>query len=172
MGMGVHGVRGVRPQGYDMRFDAVRFLRALYAPAANSAAIAVADTGPSLQLGHEDMDTATATYTVEEGRLLTHAPDSLREAVDAIKATFTTTGGADLIDLRPDLLPPRQEAARLIRAARGERAREGVPALRDAWRERVAICTNDGGLVIEEAEAVALDEIESKANAFIEVKRR
>jgi len=34
-------------------------------------------------------------------------------------------------------------------------------AMRDAWRERLAVCTIDGGLTEDHAEQVALDELET-----------
>ena len=99
--------------------------------------------------------------------------------VDQVMAIFTD---ATVVDRRPvtGMQPDghyiaenknRQPVIDLLQAVH-KRDPDHALMLRDAWRERVAICTNDGGLVIEEAEAVALDEIESKANAFIEVKRR
>lgn len=58
----------------------------------------------------------------------------------------------------------RRRAAELIRDARRHEIRgqagEAV-AMRDAWRERLAICTFDGGLTEDHAEQVALEELET-----------
>lgn len=58
----------------------------------------------------------------------------------------------------------RRRAAELIRDARRHeirgRAGEAV-AMRDAWRERLAVCTIDGGLTEDHVEQVALDELET-----------
>jgi hypothetical protein len=52
----------------------------------------------------------------------------------------------------------RCRAAKLVRAARRLDVRRGF-VLRDAWRERIAICCLDGGLSQNEAEKIALDEV-------------
>ena len=49
--------------------------------------------------------------------------------------------------------------AQLIRDARRIDAGRAV-AMRDAWRERLAICTVDGGLTSEDAEEICLAELE------------
>lgn len=57
----------------------------------------------------------------------------------------------------------RRRVAELIRDARRReiRGRGGeAVAMRDAWRERLAVCTIDGGLTEDHAEQVALDELE------------
>ena len=54
---------------------------------------------------------------------------------------------------------PRCQVARLIYDARRNAKRDLAVALRDAWRERIAICTTDGGLTIKEAEGVAVNEL-------------
>lgn len=52
----------------------------------------------------------------------------------------------------------RRRAADLIRQARTRSAGDAV-AMRDAWAERLAVCTIDGGMPEDRAEDVALDEI-------------
>ena len=47
----------------------------------------------------------------------------------------------------------------MIREARGADPNQAV-ALRDAWRERLAICTIDGGVPEADAERIALAELE------------
>jgi len=54
----------------------------------------------------------------------------------------------------------RRRAAELIHDSRRHSAGEAV-AMRDAWRERLAVCTIDGGLTEDHAEQVALDELET-----------
>ena len=56
---------------------------------------------------------------------------------------------------------PRSRAAKLIREARRDGNRELAAILRDAWRERIAICEIDGGLSTEAAEEVAGKNIQS-----------
>lgn len=53
----------------------------------------------------------------------------------------------------------RRRAADLIRRARLLRTGQAL-AMRDAWRERLAVCTIDGGMTEDHAEQVALDELE------------
>jgi len=50
--------------------------------------------------------------------------------------------------------------AELIRHTRRRSASEAV-ALRDAWAERLAVCTIDGGLTKDHGEQVALAELET-----------
>jgi hypothetical protein len=54
----------------------------------------------------------------------------------------------------------RRHVAGLIRQARRTRPDLAV-SLRDAWRERLAVCAIDGGLTEDHAEQVALDELET-----------
>ena len=53
----------------------------------------------------------------------------------------------------------RSRVARMIREVRGAAPYQAV-ALRDAWRERLAICTIDGGMSEADAERIALAELE------------
>lgn len=53
----------------------------------------------------------------------------------------------------------RDGVAELIRHARRCQAGEAV-TMRDAWRERLAICTIDGGLAEDDAKRIALAELE------------
>lgn len=54
----------------------------------------------------------------------------------------------------------RRRAAEQVRRARRQSAGEAI-TLRDAWRERMAACTIDGGLTEAFAERVAWDELEN-----------
>ena len=114
-----------------------------------------------------DMVTPTATYMAEERRMLADATPRLRATLDAVKATFADTGGATMLDVRPDLTWPRRRAARLIRAARRAGDHNRGVAMRDAWRERVAICQIDGVLALTEAERVAIAELDEDLSASI-----
>jgi len=60
---------------------------------------------------------------------------------------------------REQVTTVRIQVAGLIRDARRCSDRGFAVALRDAWRERVAICEIDGGLPLERTESVALDEL-------------
>ena len=53
----------------------------------------------------------------------------------------------------------RDRAARLIREARGAGDHDRAVALRDTWRERVAVCEVEGGLPRAEAERIAEKEL-------------
>jgi hypothetical protein len=78
--------------------------------------------------------------------------------VSAVKETF----GATVVSVEPAYGRggwARRQAAELIRDARRHSAGEAV-AMRDAWRERLAVCTIDGGLTEDHAEQVALEELE------------
>ena len=69
--------------------------------------------------------------------------------------------GATLVDIWHDpAAAPRRSAARLIRHARRAGDHEHAVSLRDAWQERVAICTIDGELDQVDAEQIALREIQ------------
>ena len=63
--------------------------------------------------------------------------------------------------VRPFKSAARDGAARLIRDARRGGDDGRAVALRDAWRERLAICTMDGNLPVRDAEGVALNELRS-----------
>lgn len=54
----------------------------------------------------------------------------------------------------------RRLAGQLIREARRRDRREAV-AMRDAWAERLAVCTIDGGFTEDHAEQVALKELQN-----------
>lgn len=80
--------------------------------------------------------------------------------VEAGYAFFAGSGtGAPLDQLTVVGVPARVTAAHLIREARQSGARDQAIAMRDAWEERMAICTVDGGLPEREAETVALSEL-------------
>ena len=87
-------------------------------------------------------------------RLRTHKADLL--ALLNLAAQRATDDAGTLAAV---YTPARRHAARLIRNARLCGNSPRAVALRDAWNERVAICTIDGGLRIEAAELVALDEL-------------
>ncbi len=112
-------------------------------------------------LGAGDSAAPLPTYTPQERRLLDGCPAAALAAVDAAKRAFAPLGGATVEAVTPFKSAARDGAARLIRdARRGGDDRRAV-TLRDAWRERLAICTVDGDLSIRDAEAVALDELGS-----------
>ena len=56
---------------------------------------------------------------------------------------------------------PRRRAARAIREARRRGDRDAAVALRDCWRERLAICLESGDIASATAEAVAAAEVEA-----------
>lgn len=58
---------------------------------------------------------------------------------------------------------PRDRAARLMREVRKAGHRGQAIALRDAWRERLAVCEVEGGLSAEEAEKTAEKELNALA---------
>lgn len=91
--------------------------------------------------------------------------------VSAVKDAFADGSGATVVSVESAHGRggwTRLRAAELIRDARRHdirgRTAEAV-AMRDAWRERLAICTIDssggGGLTEDHAERVALDELET-----------
>ena len=101
---------------------------------------------------------APGRYTEAEERLLGGVPAPVRTTVDLVKATFADLGGATVVEVRPDRPYLRRRAAAHIREARRTDRSQAV-ALRDAWAERMAICTIDGGLDLADAERVAVDEL-------------
>jgi hypothetical protein len=80
-------------------------------------------------------------------------PGDLAERLRANRADVLA-----LLDARHDPTCPRNRTSAALRLARG-RDRCKAVALRDAWRERLAICTADSGLTVQQAEIVAADEI-------------
>lgn len=100
-------------------------------------------------------------YTIRERRLLTEAdivPGDM-PLLDTVKSTFPE---AEVIEARRERYiadnPRRQPVIDLIwpiEQVDPERARD----LADAWMERVAICEIDGGLLPEDAENIALEEL-------------
>ena len=113
---------------------------------------------------HDDAATSPP-YTAAERRLMSKVPNPLRATVDIIKTTFADTGGVTVLDVRRDRTWSRRQAARLIRDARRVGDHGRAVALRDAWRERVAICEIDGGLVLADAERVAFEEVRRELNS-------
>lgn len=102
----------------------------------------------------------TPPYTPEERTLLEPAPHELRQTVAQIKGIFGDICTPTVTDVQVVPHKPRCQAARLIRSARREGHHDQAIALRDAWRERIAFCTVDGGMVQEAAERVAASELE------------
>ena len=99
----------------------------------------------------------------EELELLAHAEKTPLDLplVAAVKDSFADMG-ATLVSV--EMVhgqggATRSRVARLIREARGANP-SGAMALRDAWRERLAICTIDGGMPEADAERIALAELE------------
>ena len=80
-----------------------------------------------------------------------------RDALTGDLAERVKANKAELLALLQEA-GPRTEAARMLRQVRRAGDSELAIALRDAWRERVAICEIDGGLSREDAEAEALTE--------------
>ena len=97
------------------------------------------------------------TCTSDERKILQSAPEGLRVTIDLIKTVFADVGST-VISVRRDPTRRRRQAARLIRQARARGHHRQAVAIRDAWHERVAICTIDGGLSEGQAEAAALTE--------------
>ena len=101
------------------------------------------------------------TYTPQERRLLADCPAAALAAVDAAKRVFASLGGVVVKAVVSFKSAARDSAARMIRDARRSGGDGRAVALRDAWRERLAICIVDGDLSIRDAEAVALDDLRS-----------
>jgi hypothetical protein len=56
---------------------------------------------------------------------------------------------------------PAAEAEAIIRHVRAGGDDDLAAALAEAWQERLAICTADGGLTLAEAEVVALEQMQA-----------
>ena len=122
----------------------------------------------SMKASNIEIAESTELYNTDEIRLLSVVdvkPGGL-PLVDLIKTTFAELGVATLVDIRPDPdATPRRRAARLIRHARRTADRDRAVALRDAFNERLAICMVDGELNQEEAEKIAIEEIDALERA-------
>ena len=112
-------------------------------------------------------------WSEDELSMLARAAPGLTPAdlplVSAVKDAFADVsgGGATVVSVESAHGRggwTRRRAAELIREARHRgnmgRTCEAV-AMRDAWRERLAVCTIDGGLTEDHAEQVALNELET-----------
>lgn len=109
----------------------------------------------------EDQAARNEAPTPDERRLLGRCPPATLAAVSAAKSVFHWAGGATVVSVRPCPSEARDGAARLIRLARQQFGAERAATLRDAWRERLAICTVSGQLSLADAERIALRELES-----------
>lgn len=105
------------------------------------------------------LSTDVGLYTPAEMELLRGAPAAVCDMADTLKQLFADSGGSTVIDVHDDPTWRRREAARLIRQARDRGHHRQAVALRDCWRERVAICTVTGGLAVPAAERIAADEL-------------
>lgn len=98
--------------------------------------------------------------------LLEDAPPSrsprLEAMLAATAAAFAESGGIEIRRPKGNGWA-RSGAAMILRRMRRWGDRAAAVAARDAWRERVAIATIDGGLSEVRAEAVALEELERRA---------
>lgn len=97
-------------------------------------------------------------FTPGEAMMLHHAPPALRESVEAIKSAFAGVG-VELLSVTRDPTWPRHRVADAIRAARRHGEHDRATAIRDGWRERVAICMIDGGQPRRRAEVIAACEV-------------
>ena len=97
----------------------------------------------------------------EELSLLAHAEKTPLDLplVAAVKDSFADMGATVVSVEVAHGGVSRSRVARMIREARGADPNQAV-AMRDAWRERLAICTIDGGMSEAEAEKIALAELE------------
>ena len=103
------------------------------------------------------------------------SPDAQPDAADAPRGKPADLLGTlrdamapwtlEVVSVRPDPTWPRNRAARLIREARRRQGRDRAITLRDAFTERVAICTIDGGQDQRQAERIAVHEIESRCQS-------
>jgi hypothetical protein len=107
--------------------------------------------------------TATATtpassWDARDRQALTTIKPRLRATVNLIADVF---GSVSIEAIEGDgSMTPRQRAADVMRQVR-QSDRPRSRALRDGWRERMAICVVDGGLDEHGAELVAVAELET-----------
>ena len=81
--------------------------------------------------------------------------------VGGVNTAFANVGGAEIVQVCSARTWHRRQVADLIRQARRAGDRSRAVALRDAFRERVAICAEEGGLPIEDAERIACEELQN-----------
>ena len=128
----------------------------------NSQANTTTDTpsDDSVSGGFGDRDTADPPLlrcAPAEEVLLSKAPPGVRTIVHGLNTLFADTGGVTVLSVTT----ARQRVAGLIRQARRASKPGLAVALRDCWRERVAICTVDGAVPESEARSIALAEVEA-----------
>lgn len=85
------------------------------------------------------------------------------EVLERLRVPEHVPPASDPPNATPPSDRPRDRAARLIRATRRSNP-TGAVGLRDAWHERIAICTIEGGLTTAGAEAIAINELSSLAD--------
>ena len=105
-------------------------------------------------------ETAATTLTDHEREMLGGLSARGIRTVEVIKAGLARVGGAEVVSARPLGTNPRDLAAMLIRDARGRGDHALGLALRDAWRDRMAICLADD-VSLEIAETVAVEELQN-----------
>lgn len=103
--------------------------------------------------------------------LLEEAPSSrgarLEAIIAAAAAAFAESGGVELRTPKGNGWA-RRGAAEILRRMRRWGDLSAAVAARDAWRERVAIATIEGGIPEARAEAMALKELERMASEWAE----
>ncbi len=87
--------------------------------------------------------------------------ERLKAHKDDVLAILAACSGTDQSN-------PRRYAARLIRQARQDGDRDRAVAMRDCWRERVTICTIDGGLPTVDAQRFAHEEVRALNQLYLE----
>jgi TubC N-terminal docking domain len=102
--------------------------------------------------------TPASSWDAKDRKALTTIKPGLRAAVDLIAEVF---GSVSIEAIEGDgSMSPRQRAAAAMRQVR-QTDRPRARALRDGWRERLAICIVDGGIDEHDAEKIAADELET-----------
>ena len=111
-----------------------------------------------------------ASIALERGRLVVSAPrpigDELLARLRSMRSELLAVLSAPPTLAQGESISPRAEAAALIRRARRQGLRARAVAMRDAWRERLALCSIeglDGGVSPARAEVVARDELRQLA---------
>lgn len=113
----------------------------------------------------ESTSRSEVTYTDVEQKILEETTPEIRETVDRVKRLFACEGeGPTLLDIKPDPDAPRRRLKQLIQLAESAGDKGLAIQIQDTWDERMAICMVDGGMSPEEAEALALEEVEKLLN--------
>ncbi len=111
------------------------------------------------QNDHDAANRPVRHFAPADEALMLKAPQRMRKIVHTFNTLFADTGGVTLMSVETSPVLIRRRTAMLIREARRAGDIGRAVRLRDAWRERIAVCRFEGVLSTADSELVALNEL-------------